>query len=304
MDSPPTPAELAAALAAWARELGFAALGFAAAGPAQTWPRYEAWLTEGCAAGMAYLARNAAPRRDPRELLPECRTVICAAARYPTPATPGRGFAAYAQGADYHDVLRERLRELARRLAVLCPGVRHRVCVDSAPILEREWAARAGLGWIGRQGQLIHPAAGACLLLGELLVSVELPPSPPQPDRCGDCRRCVDACPTRAVREDRTLDARRCVSYLTIEHEGEIPAEWRSAVRGALFGCDRCTAACPWNHADDTEVMPELRPRPMPDAAAVAAMDEAAFEHAFKGTAVYRSGLARLRRHALLETQP
>ena len=283
-----------------ARRLGFAAVGFAPAGPSQSFGRFRDWLGRGFAGGMDYMANHEALRADPRQLLPEARSVIVAAARYPSDPEIS-AFSNYARGRDYHAVIRDKLEALARGLAErLDRPLHYRACVDSAPVLEREWAVRAGLGWIGRQGQLIHPTAGACLLLGELLVNVALPPAAPLPNRCGDCRRCVDVCPTRAIGEDRRVDARRCISYLTIEHDGEIPAELRPATRGALFGCDRCTAVCPWNQSGSGSVMPELRPQPMPDAPGFLALDEPAFRRQFSGSAALRSGLARLQRNARL----
>jgi epoxyqueuosine reductase len=278
--------------------LGFAAVGVARVGKSTGYPEFERWLAAGCAADMDYLHRHRALRRDPCALLPEAQSVICVAARYPVNPHPGAGFSTYARGRDYHEVIRRKLRQLAGALAGRLPALRTRICVDSAPLLEREWAARAGIGWPGRQGQIVSPTHGACLLLGELLVSAELPPSEPVASRCGDCRRCVDACPTGAIGADGRVDARRCIAYLTIEHAGPIPPELAGRVSPALFGCDRCTAVCPWNPADPGSVMPELQPETMPDASEILAMDADAFQRRFTGTAVLRSGLERLRRNA------
>jgi epoxyqueuosine reductase len=171
--------------------------------------------------------------------------------------------------------------------------------VDSAPLPEREWALRAGLGWQGRQGQLIVPGAGACTVLGFLLTDLDLQPSIPQENRCGDCRRCVESCPTRAILPSGRIAAGRCISYLTIEHQGEIATGLEPAMGQALFGCDICTAVCPWNLKASAPVLPALEPgSPPPDAGALVAMVPGEFNVRFRGTAVQRSGLDRLQRNA------
>jgi epoxyqueuosine reductase len=283
-----------------AARLGFAAVGFAAVGPCRTVGRYETWLNRGYAGGMTYLARQALLRADPRRIMPETRAIIVVAARYP--ADPRISpFSNYCRGRDYHDVLRGKLSHLARRLeAQSRVPLRSRICVDSAPVLEREWAVRAGLGWIGKQGSLVNPEWGCTLFLGEVLVNLELAPSLPLPGACGPCRRCVEACPTGAIQPDGLVDARRCIAYLTIEHTGEIPEALRPLMGVSLFGCDRCTAVCPYNRAGDDAILPEFNPAdtPMPTAEQCLALSEADFQQRFRGTAVYRSGLARLQRNA------
>ena len=281
-----------------ARRLGFAAVGFAVAGPSQTHERFVEWLARGCEAGMSYLRRHADLRRDPRALAPAAKTVIAVAARYPVNPDPGAGFSSYARGLDYHGVLREKLRRLAQFLAREGGATVARICVDSAPVAEREWAARAGIGWIGRQGQLVHPRLGCCLFLGEILTDLALAPTPPMPNRCGTCHRCRDACPTQAIGPDGLVDARRCISYLTVEHKGAIPEDLRSRLGGSLFGCDRCTAACPWNRFGAEAVMPEFLPRPLPSAEEILAMTEEQFEEQFRDHPARRTGLDRLKRNA------
>lgn len=281
-----------------ARELGFAAAGVAAVAPSETMPRLRDWLERGFSAGMAYMSRHSDLRADPGLLAPGAASMVVVAARYPVNRAPGNGFSTYARGRDYHDVLREKLGLLADFLHALAPLRVRRICVDSAPLLEREWAVRAGVGWRGRQGQVVNPDAGCCILLGALLVDVALDASAACPNQCGTCRRCLDACPTGALCEDGLVDARKCISYLTIEHKGEIPEEQRGAVRGSLFGCDHCTAVCPWNQRGEDRVMPELASAPVPDAAAILAMLEADFETCFSGTPVHRTGLVRLQRNA------
>lgn len=280
--------------------LGFAAIGFAAAGCCQTCERFKTWLSLGYAGGMTYLARHVLLRADPRLIMPEARSIIVVAARYPA-APQIAPFSNYCRGRDYHAVLRSRLKRLAQTLAAAVPApLVYRICVDSAPVLERAWAVRAGLGWIGKQGSLVHPEWGCTLFLGELLVNFELAPSLPVPNRCGNCRRCVDACPTGAIQSDGLVDARRCIAYLTIEHKGAIPEELRPFLGASLFGCDRCTSVCPYNRAEVDAILPELNPAgpPLPTAEQCLAMRAADFQKKFRGTAVYRSGLARLQRNA------
>lgn len=286
-----------------AERLGLAAVGFAAAGPSRTFDRYRQWLKRGYAAGMDYLARHAEPRHDPRNLLATARTVIVAAARYPSDGG-GAYYSRYAQGRDYHDVLREILRALEaflRRQVGAAMGPT-RVCVDTAPLLEREWAVRAGLGWIGRQGCVVHPELGCCLFLGALLTDIALASDVEREPGCGPCRLCVQACPTGAIQDDGTVDARRCLSYLTIEHRGAIPEEFRSLVGATLYGCDCCTAVCPWNRLGRDKVCPALQPAAcaLPTPEECLALTEPDFQARFAGTPIRRLGLERLQRNAAL----
>jgi epoxyqueuosine reductase len=228
---------------------------------------------------MSYLARDRARdcRRDPRLLLPECRSILVLGVPYPDPrsATPVDGpgprgrAAAYAWGQDYHLVLPERLQALVGFLEAQVGGLLPNCWyTDTGPLLERDLAQRAGLGWIGRNTCLIHPRYGSYFLLAEILLGLDLEPDPPfTADRCGTCRRCIEACPTGCILPDRTLDARRCISYLTIENKGEIPAELRPLLGEWVFGCDACQTACPWNRfalapADPAFVARPGAPRP------------------------------------------
>lgn len=280
---------------------GFAAVGFASAGPSESMRVYRQWLLDGMAGDMEYLRRHSELRINPSEVAAGVKSIIAVAARYPTNPEPGSGFSMYARGLDYHDVIRSKLRALTEFINARHPLQVHRVCVDSAPLLEREWAIRAGLGWQGKQGQVVSPTAGCCFVLGFLLVDLELPPSEPIPERCGDCHCCTAACPTGAALGEGCVDARRCLSYLTIEHKTLIPDELRTAMSGMLFGCDCCTAVCPWNRRAPAPVMPELEATtPPPSAEEILEMTEDDFDARFKGTAVYRTGLERLKRNAAL----
>jgi len=280
---------------------GFAAVGFATAGPTESMATYEQWLSDGMAGDMEYLRRHARIRIHPAEIATGVKSIIAVAARYPTNPAPGSGFSTYARGLDYHDVIRSKLRDLTAFIHERQPLHVHRICVDSAPLLEREWAIRAGLGWQGKQGQVVSATAGCCQVFGFLLVDLELPPSTPVEERCGDCHCCTAGCPTGAALGDGRVDARRCLSYLTIEHKTRIPDDLQDAMAGMLFGCDCCTAVCPWNRRATAPVMPELEERdPVPSAEACLAMTEEEFDARFKGTAVYRTGLERLKRNAAL----
>lgn len=221
---------------------GFARAGFASADPLPD--RLSAWLAAGRHAGMDWMARDPARRLDPRALLPGARSVVCVAAAYP--ATDARGaVAGYARAEDYHRTLRAALRDVEQAVQREAPGARTRACTDAEPLLERALAERAGLGWIGRSTLLLDERHGPWLLLGEVLTDAAFPPDAPAADRCGTCTACVDACPTGALDGARGLDARRCLSYWTIEHRGPLPPERAAALGHRAFGCDDCLTACP-----------------------------------------------------------
>ena len=221
---------------------------------------YESWLTAGLHGEMAYLETDRARKRraDPRQILPECESILVLGIRYPAamPETPDviptpRGrVASYAWGDDYHDLLPARLQHLIEFIGTQTGGypVPNRWYTDTGPILERDLAERAGLGWIGKNTCLIHPGQGSYFLLAEILLGLPLDPDPPfTTDHCGSCTRCLDACPTQCILPDRTIDATRCISYLTIELKGSIPIELRPQTGNWVFGCDVCQEVCPWN---------------------------------------------------------
>lgn len=249
-----SPLSLAGWLKADAQAIGFDLAGITTPDPPPHLDVYAAWLQAGQHGEMRYLStdRARAARADPRLLLPECRSVLVLAANYAPPPAAAHApaqIAAYARGDDYHASLVPRANALVDRLQNrLGRAVAARVYTDTGPLLERELAQRAGLGWIGRNTCLIHPQLGSMILLVEVLLGLELPADAPfDADRCGTCRRCVQACPTGCILPDRTLDARRCLSYLTIEARGSIPPALRPAVGNWLFGCDVCQQVCPWN---------------------------------------------------------
>lgn len=248
-----SPESLARWLKAEALSQGFDLAGITTARPPAHLDHYAAWLEAGRHGEMGYLEseRGRAGRADPGSLLPGCQTILVLAANY-APAAPPPGpalIAAYASGDDYHGFLLERARGIVDRLQHrLGRSVAVRAYTDTGPLLERELAQRAGLGWIGRNTCLISPSVGSMTLLTEVLLDLALPPDAPfAADRCGSCRRCVEACPTGCILPDRTIDARRCISYLTIEARGGMPRDLRRSVGGWFFGCDICQQVCPWN---------------------------------------------------------
>lgn len=238
---------------------------------------------------MSYLTDHRAEiRTDPRKLLPSARSIICVAKLYNAPE--GGPISRYAQGEDYHDVLRRGLEQLTAKLRGAHGDFEYRICVDTAPLLERSYARLAGLGWIGRNTCLINQQLGSYLFLGELLTSLPLEPEVPAPDRCGTCTRCIDACPTGALLPGGLgyeLDSRRCISYLTIELRGDIPEAQRSGIGGHVFGCDICQEVCPWNRR--APFGPEADATGSSDPASLAELTPEEFRQAFRHTPVWRT---------------
>jgi epoxyqueuosine reductase len=240
-----------------ARQLGFILAGVTTPEPPSHYSTFEAWLAQNRHGAMSYLAteRSRLRRADLRQILPECKSILVLATPYspPTPSMSGDGvagkIASYAWGGDYHEVLPARMKELVRFIEEQAGRpVRNRFYTDTGPILERDLAQRAGIGWIGKNTCLIHPKKGSYFLLSEILLDLELEPDPPfTTDHCGTCTRCIEACPTNCILPDRTLDARRCISYLTIELKDDIPLELREKMGDWVFGCDICQMVCPWN---------------------------------------------------------
>jgi epoxyqueuosine reductase len=290
-----------------ARELGFDPVGFTTLGSPATFAAFSQWIAAGYAGEMAYLQRGAAKRADTRLPVEGARSAIVVGLDYGgrQPAGP---VARYARGDDYHDIMSERLDALHRWLeGEVGRAIVGKAYVDTGPILERDLAQRAGLGWIGKNTMLINPKQGSFFFLGALLVDLHLVPDPPfESDRCGTCTRCLDACPTGAFVAPRTLDARRCISYLTIEHRSEIAPELRAMIGNHLYGCDVCQDVCPWNVSFARELSePAFQPRAAvsgKDAATLAhelmAMDEESFREAYRGSPMKRARHAGLLRNA------
>jgi epoxyqueuosine reductase len=295
---------LTAAVKARALELGFERVAVGPAGPPQHGAAFERWLDAGYAGGMTYLEKGRADRLDPARLLPGYRSVVAVALAYaPREDGPGwEGVARYARGRDYHDVMRPRLAGLVTLLREAGgPDVRSRAAVDTSAVLERDLAAQAGLGWIGKNTNLLHPLLGSYVFIGIVLTTASLAPDAPVPDRCGSCTACLDACPTAAFTAPYVLDARRCISYLTIEHRGAIDEPLRAGLDGWLFGCDVCQEVCPWNRKAPPAREPALAPSAAPPAPEeLLGLDDAAFRERFRGSPMKRARRSGLARNAAL----
>lgn len=299
---------------AWARELGFSQIGVAGVDLSSAEPGLLAWLHNGFHAQMAYMARHGLRRARPAELVRGTQSVITARMDYlPRDADaqwqatewrrleqPARAAVSiYARGRDYHKVLRSRLQRLARRIEAEIGPFGNRVFTDSAPVLEAELATRSGLGWRGKHTLVLHRDGGSMFFLGEIFVDIALPPSPIGSAHCGSCRACIDVCPTRAIVAPYRLDARRCISYLTIEHAGRIPEELRAAIGNRIYGCDDCQLVCPWNKYAQRASLADFDARSAFDAPLLTlwSWTEAQFLHHTEGSAVRRIGYERWQRN-------
>ena len=306
------PRALRDAVIAACKDAGFHRVGVVPVAPSARTALYRDWLAAGHHGDMAYLATepHLAGRADIRAVLPEARTVIVVALAYGgdvpavTDLVPVRGvIARYARGTDYHLIVRDRLQAVAAALEAVAGPVAWRVCVDAAPVSERELAERAGLGFAAKNTMLIAPGLGSYVVLGELVVAAELAPTEAEPmrPRCGGCRACLDACPTGAFVDAYVLDARRCIAYLTIEHDGPIPRELRAAIGRRIFGCDVCQEVCPWNAAERATPAIELTPRDLehaaPDLLRLATIGANQLRGYVKRTALRRIDRTRLQRN-------
>jgi epoxyqueuosine reductase len=305
-----TPADRSARVKERAAALGFTRTGVA---PLERNPHaaeLDRWLAAGHAGTMTYLHRQAEKRKDPRRIMPEARAAVVTLTNYfhgsAHPGAAPRGqpkVAQYAWSSDYHDVLGARLERLADVIRAVTPGATTRCYVDAGPVPERELAQRAGLGWIGKNMMLIHPEIGSFTFVGVVLTNADLAPDLPfDADRCGTCRRCLDACPTDAFPEPHILDATRCISYLTIEHRGAFTGAQRDDLGRWIFGCDVCQDVCPWNESfAQATADPELAPRAevrAPDLRALLEMDEDTFARRYGDTPFARPRLTGMRRNA------
>ncbi|MBC7784750.1 MAG: tRNA epoxyqueuosine(34) reductase QueG [Burkholderiales bacterium] len=296
-----------------ALSLGFDLCRITSADPSARRDYYLNWLAAGQHGEMYFLQERADERLAPRVYFPPARSIVCVAMNYHVPLeqsdapSPSRArVARYALGDDYHKHIKDRLHDLADYIRDSWPGTKTRSGVDTAPIMERELAARAGIGWQGKNSCIIHPQIGSWLFLGEVLVSLDLPPDSPATDHCGTCTRCIDACPTGAITAPYQLDARKCISYLTIEHEGEIAADLKRQMGDWLFGCDICQDVCPFNSRAPDAIDESLRPR-FPggtlDAAAVADWTLEEYHTVTRRSAMRRVSLPVFQRNARIARQ-
>ncbi len=309
------PSDVQAQLQAWALELGFSQIGVADIDLSHAEQGLRDWLAAGFHGEMAYMARHGMVRARPAELVPGTVSVVCVRMDYvPEQAgadwqvqeqqrteRPGQGLISmYARGRDYHKVLRQRLEKLAQRLRAQWGELGYRVFTDSAPVLEVELATRAGLGWRGKHTLLLHREAGSMFFLGEIYVDRALPQSEPVSDHCGRCSACIDVCPTSAIVAPQRLDARRCISYLTIEHTGPIEPALRPLIGNRIYGCDDCQVVCPWNKYAQFSTLDDFKPRrDMQDAELLDLWrwDEAEFLRRTEGSAIRRIGHERWQRN-------
>ena len=310
-DRPCDLSALALRIRRWGEQLGFSRVGISDVDVEQAAERLDAWLADGRHGDMDYLQRHAELRADPTRLLPGALRVIAARMDYLPRDAPEdwaqREFdriakpneavvSIYARGRDYHKILRERLQKLASMIEAEAGRIGYRVATDSAPVLEVELARKAGLGWRGKHTLLLSRDAGSMFFLGEILTDLPLPIDAPTGDHCGTCSRCIDICPTQAITAPYQLDARRCISYLTIEHHGSIPLELRPLIDNRVYGCDDCQLICPWNKFARTSGLPDFDVRNGLDCATLIelfAWDEAQFNERHAGSAIRRIGHER-----------
>jgi len=295
----------------WAAELGFSAVGVSDLNTTEPAERLRDWLARGFHGEMAYMERHEAVRAEPGRLLPRAQRAICVRIDY-RPRDDGEDWidresqrlgdsqaatvSVYARGRDYHKVVRSRLHSLAQRIQDQVAGFGFRVCTDTAPVFEVEFARRAGLGWRGKHTLLLTREAGSMFFLGEILTDLPLPVDGPMQEHCGSCARCIDVCPTGAIVAPYQLDARRCISYLTIEHLGAIPEELRSAIGNRVYGCDDCQLVCPWNKYAQRAPLPDFDVRNGLDSATLVELfgwSEEQFRQRHAGSAILRIGYLR-----------
>ncbi|MCM5680255.1 tRNA epoxyqueuosine(34) reductase QueG [Schlegelella sp. S2-27] len=308
-------AALLAEVRQWAHELGFSQIGVSGVDLRGAEAGLQAWLAAGFHGSMGYMAAHGLKRARPAELVPGTVSVITARMDYLPRHTP-EGWQAveferlrepqqavvsvYARGRDYHKVMRQRLQKLADRMAERLGAFGHRVFTDSAPVLEAELAGRSGQGWRGKHTLVLHREAGSMFFLGEIYVDLALPESEPVSPHCGSCQACLDVCPTQAIVAPHRLDARRCISYLTIEHDGPIPHELRRLIGNRIYGCDDCQLVCPWNKYAQRSMLPDFDARPAlthPGLLELWGWSEPDFLHHTEGSAIRRIGYERWRRN-------
>ena len=306
------PASLAARIAAEAAALGFASCGFASAREdGRRAARLEQWLGEGHHGTMDWMEARRDHRRSPQGLWPAANSVIALGMSYAPAHDPlalegspeHARISVYAQGKDYHDVVKKRLKALARWLVAEVPGAEVKVFVDTAPVMEKPLGEAAGIGWQGKHTNMVSPTHGSWLFLGAIYTTLDLTPADPHRDQCGSCRACLDACPSNAFPAPYQLDARRCISYLTIEHKGPVAEDLRPGIGNRIYGCDDCLTVCPWNKfAHEAQAIREFLPRAelvAPRLAELLALDDAGFRALFSGSPIKRIGRDRFVRNCL-----
>ena len=294
-----------------AASLGFDTIGFTSPdAAAASWPAFDAFIAKQRHGDMAWLAANSERRKDPRVLWPDTRSIIMLGMSYAPGDDPlailndrSRGaISVYAQGADYHEAIKARLKSLATYLQSLT-SAEVKVFIDTAPVMEKPIAARAGIGWQGKHTNLVSREFGSWLFLGSIFTTVEIEPDQPEADHCGSCRSCLDICPTRAFPRPYELDARRCISYLTIEHKGHIAAEFRVAIGNRIYGCDDCLAVCPWNKFAQTAQEAKFgvsEASDNPPLSDLLDLDDSGFRARYRGTTIMRTGRDRFLRNVLI----
>jgi epoxyqueuosine reductase len=299
--------DLGEAIRAEAAALGFVAVGITPAGPSAAGARTADWVAAGRHGTMGWIERHIPAKGDPRAYWPEARSVVVVALPYfdPAPVAADTGqarFSRYAWGRDYHKVLRKRLERLLAALQQEWPGLQAKLCVDTSPLAEKDLAQRSGIGWIGKHGNVIRRGVGSWFFLGEMLLDVDLAADAPATDHCGTCTRCIDACPTQAIVGPGQVDARRCISYLTIEHRGTVETELRAGMGTWVYGCDVCQDVCPHNRfAEPGDAEFAVRgDRNAPSLLDLLKLDEAGFLAQFAGSAVMRTKRRGLVRNAAI----
>ncbi len=304
---------LSDAIKAEAKSLGFDLVGISPATPSPRADYFQEWLANARHGEMSYLADRTNERLNPTKYLPDAQSIICVAVNYFVPLIPDTTansteafgtrarIARYALGEDYHDIIKQKLFRLADWVRIKVPDAQTKVAVDTAPVADKELAARAGVGWMGKNTCIINERIGSWLFLGEIITTAKLTPDAPATDRCGTCSRCIDACPTHAITEPYQLDATRCISYLTIEHRSEVPDELHREIGNWLYGCDICQDVCPWN----SKAVPTLEPRLQPrfpsgtiDIDTVLGWTDDDYRRELKGSAMKRVKLPVLKRNA------
>ncbi|HYW93364.1 MAG TPA: tRNA epoxyqueuosine(34) reductase QueG [Gammaproteobacteria bacterium] len=305
VNDPATLEKLARDIRQWSRELGFTGVGIADVDLSSDEPRLLDWLRAGRHGDMEWMERHGTLRSRPQELVPGSVRVIAVRLDYFPPgrdpwgvlSRPELGYVSrYALGRDYHKLMRRRLQKLAERIRAASGSVGYRAFVDSAPVLEKALARKAGLGWVGKHTNVLSRDAGSWFFLGELFTDLPLPTDAPVEDHCGSCRKCIDVCPTGAITGPRQLDARRCISYLTIEHRGSIPEPLRPAIGNRIYGCDDCQLVCPWNRYAHPTAEADFAPRNGLDAPALSGLlgwSEQEFLQRTEGSAIRRIGHQR-----------